>query len=70
MARVHITNLHGSHGFVWCTMKDADAPGAVLEGSATLDFCISACYRDGDEIVNAAEVLTWLHHNATFVPDR
>ena len=31
---------------------------------------ISACHRDGDEIVNAHEVLTWLHHNATFTPDR
>jgi hypothetical protein len=69
MARVLISNLHNASGFIFCRMVDADS-GAPLEGNATLDFCISACHRDGDEIGNAHEVLTWLHYNATLVPHR
>lgn len=32
--------------------------------SASLDYCISWCKREGHEISNAHEVLVWLHENA------
>lgn len=54
---------HKDTKFVYATVKDGSRPVV----SASLDYCISYCQRDGHIIDNAQEVLEWLHKNADFV---
>jgi len=78
MAIVRITDLHAqapngnSHapmrnkgGLIWGTMKSTENDDINIYG--TLDYCIDYATKHDLEIINAQEVLWWLHRNVDFV---